>query len=914
MTVDPLLEPTARVALFGAATVDGLLDDLARGRERTLGAVRAAVLDPSPERLARAGAIVERGKPWRGREGVWFSPGGLLANNGTLAFLFPGVDASFEPKVDDVAEHFGLPVPPHTRATDLTAMGMGIVGVNRMLDSVLRGIGLVPAHVAGHSIGEWSGMISTGVIPTQALDAFIATLRPGTLDVPGVVFAAAGCGTEQAHTALAGLPDIALSHDNCPHQILVCGRETSVDVALERLRKDGILCQKLSFQSGFHSPLFADYVGPHRENFARLPLEPPRAKLWSATTCAPYPREADAIRALSIEHLIRPVRFRELLEALYADGARVFVQVGTGSLVHFVEDTLRGRPHLAIAANVKERSGMDQLRRLLAAVFVEGGHAPAELSWAPPPPPPSSRARAVAHPLAAAFADVMSAVTRAQDEILEALAAPASERSIPREARTTRTLSLETMPELRDHSFVRQPPGWPVLSDWQPVVPMTTSIELAIEHALPLVPGRVAIAVEDVRAHRWLVVAPPVHVEITCRFDGQDRVHVRLGDYCEATVVVASAYPSAPPADAAPIADAAPAPMDARTVYSERSLFHGPAFQGIVDVGVLGSDGIRGTLEAGHARGALLDNAGQLYGYWVMARHDVDRMAMPVRIARVGFFGPHPSPRDRLECTVRIRSCDDRSVVADLSLSRDGHVWATIDGWEDRRFETDARLWSVMLWPERNTLSVPQPEGFVLFEDHYRAATTRDRLARRYLGEMERAEYERQGPRKQRAWLSGRIAAKDAVRELLWRLGEGPLFPVEVPITSEASGRPVVRTAYGRDVRVSIAHKGDLAVALAREGRDAGIDIERVEPRDDSFAELSFTTAELRLVEGEPRQEAWTRLWCAKEAAAKAAGTGLAGAPHRFPIRDRAGTRLLVGDVWVETKRHGEHIMSWTQP
>ena len=219
----------------------------------------------------------------------------------------------------------------------------------------------------------------------------------------------------------------------------------------------------------------------------------------------------------------------------------------------------------------------------------------------------------------------------------------------------------------------------------------------------------------------------------------------------------------------------------------------------------------------------------------------------------------------------------------------------------------------MMQWPEENVLSEVRPEGFVVFEDRYRTGAIRERIVRRYLGASERAEYERQTPRRQRSWLAGRIAAKDAVRTLLWKLGHGPLFPVEIAISNEPSGRPVARTTTGREVRISIAHKDDIAVALASDDRPVGIDIERILPREDSFAELSFTQEELQLVRGEPRDEAWTRLWSAKEAAAKAAGTGLGGSLGRFPIRDRAGERLLVGSSWVTTKRQGEFMIGWMQ-
>src|SRR5439155_2108582 len=141
--------------------------------------------------------------------------------------------------------------------------------------------------------------------------------------------------------------------------------------------------------------------------------------------------------------------------------------------------------------------------------------------------------------------------------------------------------------------------------------------------------------------------------------------------------------------------------------------FHGPAFQGVRALGSVGRDGIRGELEAGRAPGALLDNAGQLLGFWMMLSSDVDRLAMPVRIDRLRLFGPDPEPGERLACSVRVKRLGEREVVADLELARGGRLWARIEGWEDRRFETDARLWTVLREPEKHLLAEPRREGFV---------------------------------------------------------------------------------------------------------------------------------------------------------------------------------------------------------
>jgi len=625
---------------------------------------------------------------------------------------------------------------------------------------------------------------------------------------------------------MAGLPSITLSHDNCPHQVILCGVEASLDIALARLRAMGILCEKLPFASGFHTPLFAGHVAPHRERFARIPMARARLPLWSATRVAPYPDDAPGIRALAVEHLLAPVRFRELALRLHDEGARVFVQVGTGSLTGFLEDSLRGRPHLAVSASDPRRGGVDQLVRMAAALFVEGLEprfdrllgdsddqgSPLALGvplWRPAAPLPLAAAPPPAIPgrLGAAFQDTLSAIGSAGADVLAALA--------PREKRTTRTLSMTSMPALVDHCFFRQPEGWPTISDRHPVVPMTALLELMIDAARELCPGRVPVAVEDARAMRWLVTSKPVEAKFHARLVAADRVAVTLEGYAEATVTFAAAYPAAPPPSREPMTAPRPVPFEAADMYRDRWMFHGPAYQGVRALAAMGDDGLDGTLECGAAPGALLDNAGQIFGLWVMLRFPVDRLAMPVAISRLSFHAPHPQPGARVECQVRIRRHDDRAVVADLELVSGGRVWARIEGWEDRRFETDERLWNVFRFPERHLLAVPRGAGAgreVVFQDRYRGAPTREQLERRFLGERERAEYEAQPPRSQRAWLAARIAAKDAVRDHLWAHEVGPLFPVEIELSSDGK-----RARWrGGELRVDTIQDGDLAIAAVK--------------------------------------------------------------------------------------------------
>jgi 3-oxoacyl-(acyl-carrier-protein) synthase len=857
---DPLL-------LLAGASTAALLDALDRELPSSgSGPVRLALWNPTPERRARARAIVARGEPWRGRDDLWFSPEALLTNGGTVAFLFPGVDASFAPRVDDVAQRFQLPLALPEGRRALKDLGMGIIAVGRLLDAALRRMGLHPAMIAGHSIGEWSGMIASELIPKGEVDGIIERLAPEEVSVPGVSFIAAGCGADKALLAMEGLPNIAISHDNCPHQILLCGQEQSADTALERLKTMGVLAQKLPFQSGYHSPLFADFIGPHRRILEALPLAAPAVPLWSATTTAPYPLDPEAIRRLAVQHILEPVRFRELTLALHRAGARVFLQVGTGSLVGFIDDTLRGLPHLAISANVPQKTGLAQLRRVASALWVEGGdpdfasvdlpaftpspsalrHAPlVELSLgvplitvhgALPRPAPASLDDELERyafeeddPLAAELAASFEAIRGAQRDVLSALrgtpALPPLDQ--PRELFVTRTISVDDYPDLLDHAFYRQPPGWPSLVDKYPVVPMTMILELMRDLARELVPERIPIGLSNVRAYRWLAVAPPAELSISARYDGDCRVEITIEGFAAGTVDLAERYPDAPPRDRAPLRDERAPAIDARELYADRWMFHGPAYQGVLSLDAIADDGIRGRLASLRANGGLLDNAGQLLGYWVMEHAELDRLAMPVMLERVRFFSAAPPTGRELDCTVWIRRFTEIDVRADVELAEGDRVFCRIEGWEDRRFDSDARVWALLRYPEKNLLATLDDEGRGLVKQPWKGAASRDLLARRYLSEREREAHARVDLRRQGEWLLGRMALKDCARGLLWRRGHGPIFPVEIEVETDPSGAPILRGPLAGALVAKVAVKPGFAAAWVGED-EVGIDLDRV--------------------------------------------------------------------------------------
>lgn len=954
--------PAGEWLRVAAATPEELADALARpSPEGGTGPCRLALLDPTPERIAHARAVVEAGKTFRDRTGaLMFAPRGLATEGGRIALVFPGVESTFDPRVDDVARWFGLPPLPPAIAGDLERRGARVVLAGRLLHHVLADLGVRPAMVAGHSIGEWSALLAAGSIPARALEEVLAALRPGTLAVPEVAYAAVGCGTERLAPFLDGVPDVHVALDNCPHQAVLCGPAASLEPVLERLRGDAVLCQVLSFESGFHSPAFSEYVDPIRRVVAALEIVPASVPVWSATTCGPYPDDPNGVRALFLQHLVRPVRFRPLVDALYAEGVRLFVQVGAGSVAAFIEDTLRGRHHLSMAASSHRREGMDQLRRLVATLWVEGVELDADALLGPAgtaarrsipvsvrlgspllsvgsgmevavAPAPNALELDAGDPVARELVATTRALEETQRAVLAAwrehrgaaaghaarAARPAPVApAAPAELGWDETFSLERFPFLIDHSFFSIPPGWADPADGFPLVPFTMTLSRMLDAARRAVPGKLAVGIERVMAYRWIPVDEPRTLRIVTRFDGDSRVTVRVGEHAEGTVVLADAWPEPPAPDREPLQDARPIDQTPAEMYATRLMFHGPGYQSVERLEELGADGIRGRVVELPAEGALLDGAGQLLGYWIKALSDRDRVAVPVMLESARFYGPPPARGQQFDCTVRVRHFGARQVRADIELVAGDRVWARFSGWQDRRRPNEPWMWPVIQWPEQNTLARPVDgaPGCARLERAFADAITRDYFARRYLTAREWQGFLDLPERRKEDWLAGRVAAKDAVRRFLWERGAGPLWPIEIEILAGEDGAPEVRAPGGLDLRVSISHKQGRALAMVAEGVNPGVDLETVEPRPPELDRAAFSERERGWLSQRPAAErdAWrARLWAAKEAAAKRRRTGL-GDPRRMEIESMDEAAIDVGGTRVATRIEDGCAIAWT--
>ncbi|WP_051733075.1 type I polyketide synthase [Kitasatospora phosalacinea] len=355
-----------RLALYSAPTGHDLARVLRAGGAPAFDPAHPARLalvhDGHPEPQLRAAAERIAAAP----ETPFALPGGCRyaygpAEPGRIAFLFPGQGAQYPGMGADLACWFpaarhpwdlaaGLPLgdaPLHTVAfppgpvdearrarLDATEWAQPALAAHSLsLLAVLDGLGLRADCYAGHSFGELVALHAAGAY--GAADLLRLARRRGELmrdaagSPAGMIAVRAGRDEAAAVLAEAGA-GVWLVNDNAPEQVVVAGGTAPLERAADLFARRGRTVTRLRVSTAFHSPLVAPAADGLRAALHATVTAAPARPVYGNTHAAPYPADAAATAELAARHLASPVRFREMVAAMRADGVRTFVEVGAG--------------------------------------------------------------------------------------------------------------------------------------------------------------------------------------------------------------------------------------------------------------------------------------------------------------------------------------------------------------------------------------------------------------------------------------------------------------------------------------------------------------------------------------------------------------------------------------------------------
>ncbi|WP_431936130.1 SDR family NAD(P)-dependent oxidoreductase [Micromonospora sp. RP3T] len=254
-----------------------------------------------------------------------------------------------------------------------TRVAQPVLGIGGLaMDHLLRRLGVRPDMTAGHSYGELVGLCVAGAFDAATLLDLsrerAAAILGACGEDPGTM-AAVNATADQVAQALAGAglaSEVVLANRNAPQQVVVSGPTAKVRAAVAAFKEVGLSARTIPVACAFHSPVVAGAVETFAEVLAARSITEPRIPVWSNLTAAPYSGDADQVRHHLAEQIGAPVRFVEQIEAMYAAGARLFVEVGPGQvLTRLVQAVLGDRPHQTVAC---ERGPADGLRGFLISV------------------------------------------------------------------------------------------------------------------------------------------------------------------------------------------------------------------------------------------------------------------------------------------------------------------------------------------------------------------------------------------------------------------------------------------------------------------------------------------------------------------------------------------------------------------
>jgi acyl transferase domain-containing protein len=241
---------------------------------------------------------------------------------------------------------------------------------------LLEDLGVHPDLAAGHSYGEYVALCAAGVLSEDARTALseargrfmtaAAGAEPGTM-------AAVRASADTVRECLKELADVCLANINAPEQTVISGTRAGVEHALDVFKAREIQAQMLPVACAFHSPIVAPAEKKLTKFLSTLELSRPRIPVYSNTTAAPHSEDPATISGQLVEHLTRPVDFVGEIERMYADGARIFVEVGPRNILSGLADKiLADRPKLIVASDQSGRSSLLQIMHLLGRLATQG--------------------------------------------------------------------------------------------------------------------------------------------------------------------------------------------------------------------------------------------------------------------------------------------------------------------------------------------------------------------------------------------------------------------------------------------------------------------------------------------------------------------------------------------------------------
>jgi enediyne polyketide synthase len=243
-------------------------------------------------------------------------------------------------------------------------------------------LGVTPAAVGGHSLGELTAFHAAGALDEKSV-LQLAALRGklmGEVSVEGSM-ASLICAPDEARELLDWVDGyVVIANINSQTQTVVSGDSEAVAKAVEAATERGIRARALPVSAAFHSAHFSDTVAALRETaLLRGTATPTDARLYSTMTGAVLEGDIDLANHFG-EQVVRPVNFRAVAR-LASTECDLLVEVGPGAVLSGLSNETAGIGG-TLCLPVESKAGRDQaLNTAVAHLFTRGAELELERLW-----------------------------------------------------------------------------------------------------------------------------------------------------------------------------------------------------------------------------------------------------------------------------------------------------------------------------------------------------------------------------------------------------------------------------------------------------------------------------------------------------------------------------------------------------
>ena len=210
--------------------------------------------------------------------------------------------------------------------------------IHSIAAQVALGDDFKPDMVAGHSLGEFSALVASGALDFESalklVEQRALAMQAACEAEPSTMAAVLGLEDSIVENVCAEIDEVVVpANYNCPGQLVISGSFAGIDIACEKLTEAGARrALKLPVGGAFHSPL----MEPARERLAtainNTSFNNPKCPIYQNVTASGV-SDKDEIKANLIAQLTAPVKWTQSVQAMIADGATEFVELGPGKVL-----------------------------------------------------------------------------------------------------------------------------------------------------------------------------------------------------------------------------------------------------------------------------------------------------------------------------------------------------------------------------------------------------------------------------------------------------------------------------------------------------------------------------------------------------------------------------------------------------